>query len=203
MNEGLPILLDVRDRPCLIVGGGAVAARKARQLLGLGARVRVVSPAFGDAMPAGVERVEARFDPRHLDPRPLVLVAATDVAAVNDAAVAAAGDRGVITLRADAGDAAAASLAATSVGDGDGSVTLAATAGGAALSVAVRDHLAERLDRRYLVLAEVMRSLRGAAIDTLPPQRRRALFRRLASAEALAVAGGGAEAVRRWLAAGP
>src|SRR5438874_11292581 len=42
-----PLMLDLRDRLVVIVGGGAVAARKARGLLDAGAtRVRVISPTF-------------------------------------------------------------------------------------------------------------------------------------------------------------
>lgn len=40
----LPIMLDVRGRPCLVVGGGAVAARKVASLLDGGAAVTVISP---------------------------------------------------------------------------------------------------------------------------------------------------------------
>ncbi len=39
-----PVNLDVRDRSCLVVGGGAVGTRKTRTLLRAGARVVVVSP---------------------------------------------------------------------------------------------------------------------------------------------------------------
>ena len=39
-----PVNLDVRNRNCLVVGGGAVAARKVMTLLKCGARVTVVSP---------------------------------------------------------------------------------------------------------------------------------------------------------------
>ncbi len=39
-----PVNLDVRDRTCLVVGGGAVGTRKTKTLLRAGARVVVVSP---------------------------------------------------------------------------------------------------------------------------------------------------------------
>ncbi len=40
----LPIALDVAGKLCLVVGGGPVAARKARSLLECAAKVRVVAP---------------------------------------------------------------------------------------------------------------------------------------------------------------
>jgi uroporphyrin-III C-methyltransferase/precorrin-2 dehydrogenase/sirohydrochlorin ferrochelatase len=39
-----PVMLDVGDRPCLVVGGGGVALRKAQGLVEEGARVTVVAP---------------------------------------------------------------------------------------------------------------------------------------------------------------
>jgi len=39
-----PINLDIRNRNCLVVGGGAVATRKVKTLVRCGARVTVVSP---------------------------------------------------------------------------------------------------------------------------------------------------------------
>jgi precorrin-2 dehydrogenase/sirohydrochlorin ferrochelatase len=39
-----PVNLDVRHRPCLVVGGGRVGTRKVKTLLECGARVTVISP---------------------------------------------------------------------------------------------------------------------------------------------------------------
>ena len=39
-----PIHLDIKNRNCLVVGGGAVGTRKVNTLLECGARVTVVSP---------------------------------------------------------------------------------------------------------------------------------------------------------------
>jgi precorrin-2 dehydrogenase / sirohydrochlorin ferrochelatase len=45
-----PVVLSVSGRPCLVVGAGPVAARKARGLLECGARVTTVAPETTEAM---------------------------------------------------------------------------------------------------------------------------------------------------------
>jgi precorrin-2 dehydrogenase / sirohydrochlorin ferrochelatase len=60
-----PVALLVKDRPCLVVGGGHIAARKGRGLLSCGARVHVVAKEVGPPMRAlegepGVTGIEER-----------------------------------------------------------------------------------------------------------------------------------------------
>lgn len=43
-----PVCLDIKDRPCLVVGGGQVGTRKVKTLMACGARVTVVSPVVSD-----------------------------------------------------------------------------------------------------------------------------------------------------------
>jgi precorrin-2 dehydrogenase / sirohydrochlorin ferrochelatase len=45
-----PVLMNLRDRLCLIVGAGEVAARKVKGLLACGARVTVIGPVAGAAI---------------------------------------------------------------------------------------------------------------------------------------------------------
>lgn len=45
-----PIFLYLRDRQCLVVGGGEVATRKVKSLLKAGARVMVISPEVTEAI---------------------------------------------------------------------------------------------------------------------------------------------------------
>ena len=51
-----PIFLDIRDKKCVIVGGGEVAARKAERLLDCGAKVFVISPQLTPALAALKEK---------------------------------------------------------------------------------------------------------------------------------------------------
>jgi len=95
----LPIFLDIREQPCLVVGGGAVAARKAAQLLRAGARVTVHAPALSAAFAADLDSSRvvhraARFAEEDLSNHALV-IAATDDAEVNRAVAAAAKARHV------------------------------------------------------------------------------------------------------------
>jgi uroporphyrin-III C-methyltransferase/precorrin-2 dehydrogenase/sirohydrochlorin ferrochelatase len=58
----LPIFIDIRGQPCLVVGGGEVAARKSALLLRAGARVTVLSPSLSPAFKADLAaaRIEHR-----------------------------------------------------------------------------------------------------------------------------------------------
>ncbi|ACL05124.1 siroheme synthase [Desulfatibacillum aliphaticivorans] len=45
-----PVMLDVTDKKCVVIGGGAVGARKVKTLLECGARVTVISPQAHDSL---------------------------------------------------------------------------------------------------------------------------------------------------------
>jgi len=85
--DHLPIFCQLRDRDCLLVGGGDVAERKARLLLDAGARLTVNAreyvPQFHVWAEAGMlTLVEGDFQPALLEPCWLA-IAATDDDAVN------------------------------------------------------------------------------------------------------------------------
>ena len=81
----LPVFYDISDKPCLVVGGGTIAARKAELLRRAGGRVRIVATEIGDRvaeMAAEIDIVERGFEDRDLDGMTCV-IAATDDAALN------------------------------------------------------------------------------------------------------------------------
>jgi len=90
----LPIFLTVRGLPCLVVGGGEVAARKASLLLQAGARVMIVAPQLGNTLAALAAQgtVEHRAGSFCSDDvkGSTVVIAATDNETVNRAVAQAA-----------------------------------------------------------------------------------------------------------------
>lgn len=105
MIQYYPVALDLRDRLCLVVGGGPVAEAKVEGLLAAGARVTVVSPELTE--PLAVCAVDGRIIHRpheygtdDLDGQQLVF-AATDRREVTEAVAADARRRGLWVNAAD------------------------------------------------------------------------------------------------------
>jgi precorrin-2 dehydrogenase / sirohydrochlorin ferrochelatase len=171
------LALDLTGRACVIVGGGAVAERKARTLLAAGAAVTVIALALtlGLAELARAGRIVLRqraYQVGDLAGAWLV-VAATDRREVNAAVTADARTGGALVLVADApgeGDVALPAVARR------GRLTLAvATDGGSpALASILRDRLLATIGDGLLALLDRVAQVREAE---LAAGRRHALAR--------------------------
>ena len=100
-----PAFLKVSGKPCLLVGAGEVAARKARSLLAAGADLVVVAPEAGPAiaeLAAGhrLRYIARKFSPADVAGKWLVISASND-AAVQDSVFAAADAAGVYCSSVD------------------------------------------------------------------------------------------------------
>ena len=95
----LPIFLDMQGRPCLVVGGGATAARKVSNLLRAGAAVTLVSPELCDALARKVESGALQHEARCFAPEDIagqrLVIAATDDRAVNRQIAQLANEAGI------------------------------------------------------------------------------------------------------------
>ena len=83
-----PIFMSLRGQPCLVVGGGVVAMRKARALVRSGAALRVVAPVIDQGLrqlaeDSGGEVLQREFEAADLQNVRLV-IAATDSEPVNE-----------------------------------------------------------------------------------------------------------------------
>ncbi len=83
----LPLFLEVRDRPCLLVGGGDIALRKARLLDDAGANIQLVAPEIHPDLMALIKAGNHHFQQKVFETRDLdgvcLVIAATDEPDVN------------------------------------------------------------------------------------------------------------------------
>lgn len=125
--SGYPIELDLTGKAAVVVGGGAVALRRARALVDAGARVTVIAPVVcAEFAELDLTVLARRYQDGDLAGAWLVH-AATDDTEANEAVAAAAEAARIWCVRADAGAASAARMPAVTR---HGDVTVAVTAGG-------------------------------------------------------------------------
>jgi siroheme synthase-like protein len=156
-----PVSLDVSGRPCLVVGGGAVAARKAHGLLACGARVTVIAPTMSSDMESLSPALAAlqRRPYRQGDVSSFrLVVTATGIAEVDGVVHADAESAGIWVNSAD--DRAHSSFILPAV-HRDGAVTVAVSTGG--LSPALASWLRARLAARDLRGVGALAQLLGEA----------------------------------------
>lgn len=159
-----PLFLNLKDKNCLVVGGGGVALRKVNNLLDYGASVKVISPTFcpGLKQLAETQKIRAilkQFEGSEIDDSFLV-IAATDNPKINRQVAAEA--RKLKTLVNVVDDARLSDFifpALLSRGD----LTIAVSSGGKspALSRKVRDHLEQYLEKEYSALIEIVAEARA------------------------------------------
>jgi len=164
-------LIDLSNRKCIVIGGGAVALRKVEGLLAGNADVTVISPALVEGLAelhaAGKIAVIAReFREEGLDAAWLV-IAATDDREVNHAAAAGAMRRGQLVNVVD--DPEHSNFIVPAVVR-RGELALAICTGGAspALARRLRERLEELIGPEYGDLAALLAELRPQLLARFP-----------------------------------
>ena len=162
---GYPVQLLLSDAPVLVVGGGAVAARKAAGLIAAGAAVTIVAPHVSPEA-EGLNALIARRPYASGDAAAYRLViTATDDPAVNAEVAADAKAAGVFVNSAD--DPANCTFTLPAVAR-RGPVTVAVASDGTSplLAQALRDRYAALLDDDVLALAADLAALRKEIKDS-------------------------------------
>ena len=173
---GLPILVEGSSVRALVVGGGAVASRKAAALAEAGAAVRVVALAADASMRALAESgrvflAERAYESGDIGDAMLV-VAATDDSAVNERVASDARLASRLSNVADDPDRGSYASMATHRA---GPLVIGVGAGGVPAAAArIRDALASRFDARYAAALERLSSTRRALLDRGEADRWRA-----------------------------
>jgi precorrin-2 dehydrogenase/sirohydrochlorin ferrochelatase len=171
-----PLYMNLEGRKCLVVGAGAVAARKARSLLECGARVTVVGE---DPVPAllRLEGESLTIRPRKFRRsdmgRYALVFGATDDAAVNRALSRESRRLGMpVNIVDDPGRSTFIVPAVCRRGD----LSIAVSTAGKSPAVArvVREELESRYGRDHAVMVDLLGAHREEMMKTVPGHRRRA-----------------------------
>jgi precorrin-2 dehydrogenase/sirohydrochlorin ferrochelatase len=158
-----PIFAIIEDKPCLVVGGGAVGERKVLDLLAAGARVTVVSRTLTPELAALADRGEITYLPEDFGESQVegmaLIMAATDDPQVNARVSAAAQARAIWVNVADEPEYCTFIVPAQ-VRRGD--LTLAISTGGAspALARQVREELQQHFGPEYGPYLDLLRRVR-------------------------------------------
>ena len=174
----LPIFFDIKIKPCLVVGGGVVAARKVEQLRRANARVCVVAPVLCPELSILVDKklidyIEGTFSEDNLQNKMLV-IAATDNEGVNRQVSELAREKNLPVNVVD--NPKLCSFIMPSIVDRD-PVQIAISTGGASpvLARLLRARLESLIPASYGKLANLMKSFRAEVKKKFPDmlQRRR------------------------------
>jgi precorrin-2 dehydrogenase/sirohydrochlorin ferrochelatase len=180
-------MLNLSGKRCVIVGGGPVAVRRAKALLGADASVTIIAPNTGP---------ELTSPPLEIHHRPyrtgdladaFIVVIATDDPLVNENVARDAQTAGVLANRADDPDSGDFTVPAHAY---HGPITLAVHTGGASASASatIRRELSDALDPDWPTLIELAARTRPVIQQnhTDPAQRRDRLMK-LADPHAMAI----------------
>ena len=158
-----PINIDLQGQRVVIVGGGAVAARKAKRLVSAGARLTVVAPRLDAALAAlaaagSLTHLDRVYHPGDLAGA-LLAFAATDDAELNRSVAAEARERGILIDIVDAPRLSSFTTPAT-LQRGDLLITVSTAGGSPSLSRRIISELEPLFGAEYAEAVALLGSVR-------------------------------------------
>ena len=164
MPRYYPVFIDVTERTCVVIGGGAIGQEKVEKLLESDAEVLVISPVVNQKVRDMADAGQVTWEQREYKPGDLagafIAIAATDDNTVNRQIAAEAQERNVLLNVVDVTHLC--TFIAPSVAR-RGEVTIATSTGGAspALARTFREKLTGSRILEYADLAPVLASARA------------------------------------------
>lgn len=174
-----PIFLDIENRDVLIVGGGAVCARKAETMMKYGARVTIVAPEVTDEIAAWAKAKQLKvrwkeYDEEDLDDATIV-IASTDDVHVNARVARDCRKRRIPVNVVDVTHLCEFIVPAVVE---RGSIQVAVSTGGKspALARTLKEDLQKFVGPEYAEINDLLGTLRDPAKSVLPTDRDRKRF---------------------------
>jgi siroheme synthase-like protein len=171
--------LSLRNRRCLVVGGGEVALEKVEGLLACDGRVVVVAPELVEELRAlaaegSIEHHAREFEPRDLEAT-FIAIAATDDTDVNIRVYELAEERAMLVNVVDVPPLCNFILPAI-VRTGPLAIAISTAGSSPALAKRIKREVASQFGDDYAELAVMLNEVRGWAKGTLPTYQDRKEF---------------------------
>ena len=189
MKAYCPIMLDIQNRQCIVVGGGTVAYRKVQSLLSYGAEVTLISKEISEKFLPLEQQGRIRWIARNyqegdIDGAYLVYVA-TDDSAVNEQVYAEAHDKGILVNVVDVPPLCDFIVPAV-VRQGDLTLAISTNGKSPMLARKIRQDLEKQFGREYEIFLKIMGKLRERIGREIPDiNTRTSLYERLVYADYL------------------
>lgn len=180
-----PVNLDIKDRQCLVVGGGAVASRKAQTLIDCEAIVTVVSPEFSEALKnleqtSDITMIQRPYQTSDLDDKFLV-IGATNDENLNRRVNADAEQRNMLCNIADVPDICNFILPAI-IRRGDLCIAISTSGKSPAFAKKLRKDLEKTFGDEYAQLLTLMGEIRKKLLaEEHAPEAHKPIFEKLIS----------------------
>ena len=159
-----PIFLDIKDKPCVVIGGGNVAERKVISLLDAGARVVVISPVLTPALKKLVREKIINYCPKPYEDGDLkgffLAYSATDNSSVNRKVFNEAKREGILLNVVDVPKLC--NFIVPSVVDrGDLLIAISTSGKSPAMAKKIRQRLEKEFGREYAIFLNIMGKVRA------------------------------------------
>jgi|SRR3990170_67047 len=159
-----PIFLDIKDKPCVVIGGGNVAERKVISLLDAGARVVVISPVLTPALKKLAREKTINYCPKSYEEGDLkgffLAYSATDNSSVNRKVFNEAKREGILLNVVDVPKLC--NFIVPSVVDrGDLLIAISTSGKSPAMAKKIRQRLEKEFGREYAIFLNIMGKVRA------------------------------------------
>ncbi|HEY9529413.1 MAG TPA: bifunctional precorrin-2 dehydrogenase/sirohydrochlorin ferrochelatase [Anaerolineales bacterium] len=201
MNTYYPVYIELRDQPCVVIGGGKIAEGKVEGLLAAQANVTVISPNLTAHLRELVEEKKITYLARAYQPGDLtgafMVICATDQAEINHQVwQEASANRQLVNV---VDDTPRCNFIAPSIlRKGDLTIAISTSGKAPALAVRLKERLQRELGPEYERFLELAGDLREPLARHIPDfETRKALWYELVDSEILDVLARGDESAAR------
>jgi precorrin-2 dehydrogenase/sirohydrochlorin ferrochelatase len=184
-----PAYLDLRDRPCMVIGGGSVAERKTLALLEAGAQVTIISPAltpklheFSDT--GKITHLKKQYEENDL-PGQFLVIAATPSVEVNTLVARACRKRHTLVNVAVPPEESSF-IVPSVVERGDLMIAISTSGASPALAKKIRQDIEQRYGKEYGLFLDKMSAIRNRVLEEVPDgQKRHAVFQAIVDSDVI------------------